>query len=449
MEAWLDVEHAKERAPELLQRIEDGEEIEVSVGVFVETDDEATGEHDGKPYRGAWRNIKPDHLALLPAGVVGACSREMGCGVRAALSNSNNQYRQGDLMDGFKTLRNIPMSERDKMPAADFAGPNRSFPIAEPGDVGAAAQSLGRAKGDTDPIKAKIISIAYRKGPAFYSHLPEAWKRKKDQKNAGSILARIASLIFGQAAMDMSDMDLRQELEDELRKVDSRTLSLGPVYDDYVVYTVFGTEMAHYKRTYQLADDGSVTFGDPLAVEPVHSWEPMTASKHEDTTQTGDKVMTKCELVKFLETATEDQVKALSAAVEAKVEPKVEPKAEATAIRVETEKAEKTEPKAPTFDEVLATATPEVRDSIRAGVKIAADKKTATIAALKATGRNDFADEQLASKSQCELDRMLKLADVKAAVDFSGRGTARETEKTEAPAAPDLTAAIRAARGQK
>jgi hypothetical protein len=51
--------------------------------VFVETD-EAEGEYEGKKYLGAWHDIVPDHLALLPKTDEGACSVEMGCGVRAA-----------------------------------------------------------------------------------------------------------------------------------------------------------------------------------------------------------------------------------------------------------------------------------------------------------------------------------------------------------------------------
>lgn len=83
-----------------------------------------------------------------------------------------------------KTLRDIPQSERDKMPAEDFAGPNRSFPIQKPEDVAAAAHSLGRAKGNRDAIKRRIISIAYRKGAAYVAHLPEAWKRGAKSKAA-------------------------------------------------------------------------------------------------------------------------------------------------------------------------------------------------------------------------------------------------------------------------
>ncbi len=74
------------------------------------------------------------------------------------------------------TRRDISTEERNAMSDKDFAGPNRSFPITQPGDVAAAAHSLGRAKGDTDSIKAKIIAIAKRKGAAFVAQLPDAWK---------------------------------------------------------------------------------------------------------------------------------------------------------------------------------------------------------------------------------------------------------------------------------
>lgn len=81
-EAWVDEQNCKERAPELLERVLAGEPIEISVGAFVDTIDEK-GTWDGKDYKGVWKDIIPDHLALLPSGDEGACSRKMGCGIRA------------------------------------------------------------------------------------------------------------------------------------------------------------------------------------------------------------------------------------------------------------------------------------------------------------------------------------------------------------------------------
>jgi len=77
--------------------------------------------------------------------------------------------------------------DRDKMPDSDFAGPDRSFPIAEPGDVSDAVSSLGRAKTDDAGrarIKARIIEIAHRKGAAYVAELPEEWKKEEKSMNA-------------------------------------------------------------------------------------------------------------------------------------------------------------------------------------------------------------------------------------------------------------------------
>lgn len=54
--------------------------------------------------------------------------------------------------------------DRDKLPAEDFAGPDRSFPIVTQADVSDALHSLGRTKHNRAAIKAKIHAIAKRKG---------------------------------------------------------------------------------------------------------------------------------------------------------------------------------------------------------------------------------------------------------------------------------------------
>jgi hypothetical protein len=70
-------------------------------------------------------------------------------------------------------------TDRDKIPAEDFAGKDRSFPIVTPKDVHDASLSIGRAGDDnysSDQLKSNIISIARRKGPSFVAELPESWK---------------------------------------------------------------------------------------------------------------------------------------------------------------------------------------------------------------------------------------------------------------------------------
>lgn len=83
-EAWIDLERVAAlggEVQETIDRIQAGEIVEVSTGLFTETE-EVSGFHGGKQYLAVWRNIVPDHLAFLSAGTLGACSVEAGCGTR-------------------------------------------------------------------------------------------------------------------------------------------------------------------------------------------------------------------------------------------------------------------------------------------------------------------------------------------------------------------------------
>lgn len=74
-------------------------------------------------------------------------------------------------------------TDRDKIPAADFAGRNRSFPIVTPGDVSDAAASIGRAGSDnysSQQLRENIIRIARRKGQSFVAALPQSWRDDMD-----------------------------------------------------------------------------------------------------------------------------------------------------------------------------------------------------------------------------------------------------------------------------
>lgn len=86
-EAWIDVQKATRLGHgALLSALERGDVVEVSTGYFSDAEDTA-GEFGGLPYTCIHRNIRPDHLALLP-GDIGACSVHDGCGTR-----NNSQER--------------------------------------------------------------------------------------------------------------------------------------------------------------------------------------------------------------------------------------------------------------------------------------------------------------------------------------------------------------------
>lgn len=79
-EAWIEEDKLQTLSAATLQRINNGEIIEVSVGVF--SDEEVIdGTWNGETYQAIARNHRPNHLALLP-DEVGACSIADGCGLR-------------------------------------------------------------------------------------------------------------------------------------------------------------------------------------------------------------------------------------------------------------------------------------------------------------------------------------------------------------------------------
>jgi len=82
-EIWINeslVESLSEDAQAVIENLKSGEGIvEVSTGLFLMREP-ADGEFDGEHFEAIWRNIVPDHLAVLPEGLVGACSVKDGAG---------------------------------------------------------------------------------------------------------------------------------------------------------------------------------------------------------------------------------------------------------------------------------------------------------------------------------------------------------------------------------
>lgn len=94
-EIWFDVETTRRADPSILNRLERGEPIELSTGLFLDPDSSVSGKHEGRDYVAVARNYRPDHLAVLTDSR-GACSIADGCGVLINEPPANNQ---GDEMN--------------------------------------------------------------------------------------------------------------------------------------------------------------------------------------------------------------------------------------------------------------------------------------------------------------------------------------------------------------
>jgi len=97
-EAWIDLEEIQRKSPTALTYIRQGRPLEVSVGIFNNTE-AVEGEWHGETYEAIAIDYQPDHLALLP-GEQGACSWEDGCGIRV--------NKEGGTMEKFiETLKDL------------------------------------------------------------------------------------------------------------------------------------------------------------------------------------------------------------------------------------------------------------------------------------------------------------------------------------------------------
>lgn len=78
-ESWINEEQAKKHCPEVLEKIQKGQPVEVSTGLYTDLDP-TPGKFEGKEYKAITMNYVPDHLAILPTGQ-GACTVQDGAGL--------------------------------------------------------------------------------------------------------------------------------------------------------------------------------------------------------------------------------------------------------------------------------------------------------------------------------------------------------------------------------
>jgi hypothetical protein len=78
-EAWLEPSRLEAVDSRVLNAVQKGEMMEVSTGLFSEIEPKP-GVFKGRHYKGVVRNLRPDHLAILPDSI-GACSIADGAGL--------------------------------------------------------------------------------------------------------------------------------------------------------------------------------------------------------------------------------------------------------------------------------------------------------------------------------------------------------------------------------
>lgn len=280
LDVWIREEDMPQQAIEIVERVEAGEPVEVSVGVKVAAKPEV-GKYKGKKYYRRWMYIRPDHLALLSEDIPGACSYEMGCGVRDAHGEhdqSTHGHGGGSTPAGLESVKEdfnhvnfyrgayyFTRSDADSFSSkisekTVIEKRRRGFVIRNE----KTGQLLGPGEGRTDPVWRSAVEEE-RKMSKITNALQGLWAHLKNLDAAG-----------------LSDLEIHGLISAALKKSDSKLMSqvyIEAIYDDKVVVTDMITGSMH-SLTYAIAEDKqTVTLGSPVMVKRKVVYEEMSEAE--------------------------------------------------------------------------------------------------------------------------------------------------------------------------
>lgn len=235
-ELWLDVAKCQRLGSDaltVLQRLRKGEPVEVSTAYFCDVE-QVAGVHDGKPYMAIQRNLRPDHIALLP-DEVGACSWKDGCGaprVNQAIVNCDCQKESNDMaevQDVLTTSATATNTAEETMQApapvandndGEGTAPAQDVPNKESADAPAPAPV---AEAGTSNDLAELAELVKAMGGA--SKVAEALR--SITANAANQKAALVQTLAANAQCAFSGEDLQGMSLEQLEKLDR---SLRPAH---------------------------------------------------------------------------------------------------------------------------------------------------------------------------------------------------------------------------
>jgi hypothetical protein len=430
MESWIDPVRAQIiGAQELIDRLNAGKPIEISVGVFTKEQETSGVYTNGDKYGGIWREPVPDHLAYLPDGQIGACSNDMGCGA--------------------------PRVARTHLVT------NRGF------------VSLSRMEVPIVAVETKKEEAKPKK-PSFLSRMLGSMMRAAVLKtNEGETMTEL----FGMVSDALYANEPGFMWLDDIKPDENLAIYFVRPEDRDIMY----------QRKFTV-DNGEVTLdAERTEVEWTRELKPVAAAsapqpttasscscggaKHaeQNTAKDDDAMKTKAERItalvdgkklqgvtkEFLETCNDAQLTALEADAAKVTTPEttpVTPTTPTTAASTEKSTKENVEDvlKKMSEDDFLACAPKSIRDLVASERTREAAERTNLVAAMK-TSQTEFTEDELKALPIEQLRKFSRVCKVNVpAVDFGGRGIPRDEPSNgddySAPKAIDMTARIKASR---
>lgn len=356
---WID----KTKAPKVvLDGFEAGEPFEVSTGLYT-LEEQTSGTYEGRDYEVIWRNVVPDHLAVLSPGTIGACSIEDGCG-----APRTNQSNVSEVSEKFRN--NLYFAGEPQIP-----NQRKDAPMAEKTD--SAPQVNAGACGCPTSPTAAIVS-ATPNGKDTDAPAPKT-VTNEEPGTFRKILDGFLG-ILGIKQNEVSDVDRRTALELALQGAGERPSYVVAAYSDTVVYMEMNQDYSWhmYTRSYSIADGGAITLGsEATEVRPETQYVPLVVT----TQNADDPAPTDNQATGEPMSKQEDPKGAAPAAPEVTQTP-AQAAAPTPAAAVE-EPVVNTEPKkATTMEDLMELADEGLKAHLEKIIKSNADRREALIKAL-------------------------------------------------------------------
>jgi len=384
-ETWIDIEKCGKISPEILEMLEKEIKIEVSTGLFTETDPVA-GIWNNEDYDGIVYNYRPDHLALLPNSK-GACSWEDGGGMprNNERKDEANEMRKND-------------HERRSLWAkfVEMAG----FDTNEISHEGIRDQVVGLLRASNNLLEGEYLFAVSVFDKAVVYELEKKGQEPKLLKQAFSVDASDKISLDGEA------VEVKQQIS---------FIPVGNQSDES-----FQTNKEDKKmRKEQI---------DALIANEANQW---AEDDRELLTNMSDEQFAKVET---------PVAKVADAEEKAPVANDTEEEGDVAEKKVDEAEKKPVENKALSVDEYINNAPAEMRETLKRAVERDKTLKANMVKELTANKRCKFSKEQLASKSLDELQNLMELANIEH--DFSGASPASTLVENEdedvAPAMPAM-----------
>jgi len=442
-EIWIDHERVEKLdRPEInaaIERLKSGEIVEVSTGLFTHVEPTA-GRYNGEEFFGIWRDVVPDHLAILPEGKRGACSAEDGCGAPRANEGHNATQEPAmatarDVNEHSQGLRTVPDGIRVRFDCQGEEGCQEIIIYnSEKPEEGDAAQTIETLEMPEIRSASEATRVASAYLRVLRGEIPKSLEESNTERQANiarglvSFLKQLGGKLRGQVRRSgMSDRDVRAAIESALATMEpDKFQDVIAVFDDSFVVARFD---GLFRRSFDIAEDGTITVGSDLVrVRPETEFVPVEVQEENgmDKTQRVNALIAN-ESTKFTEDQREwlmslsaEQLELLEPVQETPNSPSGQAEspeaAEDTASSPQTQSTTETgtetgSSEAPTTAEAyISAAPPEVRELLESGLQLHRSRKEALVKGLSAHPRNDFTEQELRDMSLRELERLARLA---------------------------------------